>query len=525
MDILNDGRDPRVVNGSQESVLSRAAQETLINITCGDGEQRCFVLTEFAQLGLFLPTSIKKRDSENNLLISWDYLRLVPPDWYSIAFVVKGGGTFRAVPDAKLSLEDYPKASRSSRDPETADGFATRKDLRLVLRPQALRFFWYGLHEPLVGPNAWPSARAVMMDGFVLKPDIRAALAAKLSSIRADRDTPWLSELRATLSRRHWPSDVPQQAAEPPDDASPSLLQRALQLPQTECVNLVAALLAQLDVTVADEGTKGLGSTHVFRASVVGDILDAADAFRERSERTMAPDVHVMPDERSGQSREVLFDGSVWAYDLDSATQVGDGKFGFTRILQIVRRCTPGCTTFPAPAHVTVHTHMDMVAPQGSPAPQWAEGLMESATSYHPRDGRYQSPITQRWHDTLRHQRSVGKFWAEHECRVWQFSSPRSVTEGVCDMNDLHWFLVGEDRMKTFSSSLCKHAAQVLRLDDSEPCSTDDGIWELGTWDVGSEVRALLPFYEPMRQATRARNAARKAEAEAEAEARAEANT
>lgn len=65
---------------------------------CGDGEQRCYLLSEWAQLGQFLPTSVKKRDPENNMLISWHYIKLLPPTWYAIVHGVRASpGVYRVV--------------------------------------------------------------------------------------------------------------------------------------------------------------------------------------------------------------------------------------------------------------------------------------------------------------------------------------------------------------------------------------------------------------------------------------------
>jgi hypothetical protein len=54
----------------------------LDGVACGEGEQRCFVLTEYAQLGLFFPTGKKgvNRDAKNPLLFAWEYSKLLPPD-------------------------------------------------------------------------------------------------------------------------------------------------------------------------------------------------------------------------------------------------------------------------------------------------------------------------------------------------------------------------------------------------------------------------------------------------------------
>ena len=62
---------------------------SLRGVTCGDGDARCYLLSEFAQLGKFLPTSVQSRDPNNKLLISWEYLKLLPPAYYSIVYARK----------------------------------------------------------------------------------------------------------------------------------------------------------------------------------------------------------------------------------------------------------------------------------------------------------------------------------------------------------------------------------------------------------------------------------------------------
>ena len=47
--------------------------------------------------------------------------------------------------------------------------------------------------------SAWPTAREVQLDGYQLKPEVRTALAAKLSGVAAAADTPWLQSLREEL--------------------------------------------------------------------------------------------------------------------------------------------------------------------------------------------------------------------------------------------------------------------------------------------------------------------------------------
>lgn len=199
---LNAGRDP---------VASREAAVTLPHATtdafedgleCGDGEARCFVLTDKAQSPDLLPSGVT-RDNRNAQLLSWDSLKLLPPQWYEITFVVAASGRLRRVPEAKLLLDSYP-AAPSKTDPDYMAGFKTKADLRLVLRPNALRFYWGGLHEPLRAAGAWPTAPQVMRRGFELEASVMSALQTKLGALVAQPGAePWAADFAAALRSRH----------------------------------------------------------------------------------------------------------------------------------------------------------------------------------------------------------------------------------------------------------------------------------------------------------------------------------
>jgi hypothetical protein len=216
---LDAGRDPKVAQNKQEFTLNRAEQTTLEGFSCGAGEERWYVLAAYEDVGRFLPASVKRRDPDAACLPLWDYVKVLPIEWYSIVYELKAmPGVYRAVPDAKLSLEGYPAASRSRKDAETAAGFATRTDLRLALRPQALRFFWLGLHEPMLETGAWPTTRVVWTHGYRLSHATRTALLAKLTPVPPA--AAWLPAMRAALERRHWPA-AEQPAAEAPAGVEP----------------------------------------------------------------------------------------------------------------------------------------------------------------------------------------------------------------------------------------------------------------------------------------------------------------
>ena len=125
------------------------------------------------------------------------------------------------MPEAKLCLDGYPVPSGVAADADKVAGFTQRQSLRLLLYPNALRFFWGGLHEPLRKDGAWPTATRVMLRGFVLEPPVRIALEAKLDALApSSGNSPWCAEFRAAIRERHWAPSTPQQAAAMPMDSS-----------------------------------------------------------------------------------------------------------------------------------------------------------------------------------------------------------------------------------------------------------------------------------------------------------------
>lgn len=490
VDALNAGHDPTLIHQGKEIVLQHAVQESLDGIACGNGEHRCFLLTDFVQLGLFLPASVKRRDPENNLLIAWAYVSVLPPDFYSIVFVKKDApGVYRALPDSKLSLEDYPKAVKSKHDPETAAGFTSRKDLRLVLRPQAFRFFWYSLHEPLLVPGAWPTVRQVMMDGYALQPAARDALAAHLGTIPADASTAWLKQLRAILTQRHWRSATSLPAA---DDAAPA-----------------ADAAPAVDAPPAADAPPTAGAPQSAAKAPPGLSTDELHNF---------------------------FAESIWAWDLDSAVQLPDDhtdpecschRFGYTRILEIVDRFDMRASS-PTANFTIASVHRDdeptcaddvhdfSYAPEH---PSWARSLACWVTSNFDRGSSRPHPdIVLRCRDGERRGGNAERyFWKTHTCRVWQFATPLAIYTVPCaaesTMYQLHEFLTQRDEYETtFSSSLRVSGFQACGLGDDTRQDSDAfwAVYENGTWELGcsqsvtaSKVRALLPFYEPLRIAQR----------------------
>ena len=197
-----------------------------------------YLLTQKEQLSSFLPAAVKRESSATPLLPEWEAVKLLPPAWYRVVFELKATpGRYRAVAESKLLLDGYPAASRSPTDADREAGFVSQKELRLLLYPNALRFFHLGLHEVLRAEGAWPPARQVMMRGYELGQDVREALRARMAYV-GDAAPSWLIEVRATLHERHWPrAPSGTQAVVATDPVKDSL--RALPL-------------AQLATTVAD---------------------------------------------------------------------------------------------------------------------------------------------------------------------------------------------------------------------------------------------------------------------------------
>ena len=208
---LNADRDP-VQRGLL--VLARMQPSNIDGVLCeAEGEKRLYVITEVEHIARFFPPAVT-RDRENNLLLNWEFLKLLPPCWYALVFPLQAEpGRFRAVPEGKLCLDGYPSPSGKATDADRAAGFSSRKTLRLALYPSAFRFFWAGLHEPLRLAGAWPAVPQVMMTGFALSEPVRRALEVRLSAIASPGSGPaWFDGFCSTIRRRHWPasSDVDQ---------------------------------------------------------------------------------------------------------------------------------------------------------------------------------------------------------------------------------------------------------------------------------------------------------------------------
>ena len=351
------------------------------------------------------------------------------------------------------------------------------------------------------------------MSGYVLKAAVRGALSAKLAAIPAGSGAAWLCELRTELRRRHWPADAGASDAPLPDGPLPgadALRDQLTQLPREQRAEIISGLLESEAVTGDDAATSACR------------ILTGAGHLRVRAERTIPPDFPFHPDELQDLDRYctphelMILDGSIWAYDLDSIvhiTEAGRPRFGYSRILQIAPSANSGLAPLPAAARVV------------KPPPQWAEPLCSWCYEWSRRKPAHEIPrAVHRFRADCDGNR-MQRFWREHECRVWQFDEPRSWSrpaEGLPQLSEVHDELTGSgmEYHTVFSTSLRVSAWTALGLGDSLSCLYEGGdekerkrvneLYESGTYGYGeggwhAKLRALLPFYEPMRHAQRDR--------------------
>lgn len=216
MEALAGGREPQAtLQGGTITTLRRVDPATLDGVSAGVGESSAFMFTR-EQYPKLLPSHVTL-DPDNPLLLNWSYLKLLPPSWYAIVFELKSG-TFRAVPEHKLSLEGYPAASRSVKDAERIAGFDSKSKLRLVLYPNALRFFWLGLDQPLRAGSVWPTTTQIMMCGFKLSTPVWEALNNLLP-----RKGAWATAFCEVLCTRHMPQPSPPTGAPPAPQQMPTV--------------------------------------------------------------------------------------------------------------------------------------------------------------------------------------------------------------------------------------------------------------------------------------------------------------
>ena len=170
-DKLDAGEDPEcsVKKDGLDCTLRKVPAVT--GMTCAENaqdprlyESRCFVPTndKDGDHRLFTPP----REKDRPYLFAWKHARILAG--LGLLTVAYNRAEYHAspalavVPRTLWNLDTYPDPSKS--DPSYADGFKGKADLRLVLRPSALRLMWFGILDLLV--DGWPQdALAVMETG------------------------------------------------------------------------------------------------------------------------------------------------------------------------------------------------------------------------------------------------------------------------------------------------------------------------------------------------------------------------
>lgn len=91
---LEAGRDPISTQGRQVTLPRCKSFDD--SVSFDDAERRCYLLAEPEHLGsCFLPAALT-RESGNRLLPSWEWMRLLPPEFYVIVFALSATpGTYR----------------------------------------------------------------------------------------------------------------------------------------------------------------------------------------------------------------------------------------------------------------------------------------------------------------------------------------------------------------------------------------------------------------------------------------------
>ena len=138
LDALAGGREPSAVLDDAVVKLRRLDCSMVDGIDDWEGD--AFLITEPAQLSLFLPKRMT-RQPKLPLLLNWKFVKLLPLDWYRLVFPLSWQPErYRTAAASKLRLDGYPQAATKG-DDDTSAGFRSANDLRIMLSPNALRFF------------------------------------------------------------------------------------------------------------------------------------------------------------------------------------------------------------------------------------------------------------------------------------------------------------------------------------------------------------------------------------------------
>ena len=357
LDAMHEGHDPTVRTPRGTYTLQRAGlSEFDASVRCDNDGRRPYLLRKPEDIGEFFPSAIT-RERKNNLLVNWDFIKLLPPDWYVIVFELTASpGRYAAIPDDRLLLDGYPQASRSPSDPVRQAGFDRVEYLRLVLFPNAIRFLVSRLYEPLREQGVWPTARQVLMHGYVLPASEEKEQLGDYIDGLARPTRPWHGAFSAELHLRYWGSTAtPVPVAEPLTGPAEQPVAALSKMSHACAADAVASLLVRLptDATLLDAccgpawldtivlATRAL-VVRVWRDQIAPDVLGWS--------RGVIPEewVHLLRYKREysfeeGVQMNPLPQREWWAYDADSAVvlRTDDHEnpvLGYRRIMQVV--CT-----------------------------------------------------------------------------------------------------------------------------------------------------------------------------------------
>lgn len=177
-------------------------------VVCDGADRRCFVPDRPGQLyPIFTRIASAPDGAERQphhgmslVLLAWEHLKLLPPSHYRWVYRRAGADAqprYGTVPARLLPAGRMPDADALAADADLrADGLTGEKALRLVLYPNAWRFFELGLHVPVRSCfdelGAAGAGRAQAVD---------AAKASLDKLLKPYAALPWNGPLRAELRR------------------------------------------------------------------------------------------------------------------------------------------------------------------------------------------------------------------------------------------------------------------------------------------------------------------------------------
>ena len=192
---LDDGLDPECSVKKDGKDCKLKSVPLVSGMECSPGEKRCFVPSNDKDGDHRMLTSPREKDRP--YLFAWTHARVLASlGLLTVAYQRTGTADpeYAIVPRKLWKLDSFPDPAKT--DPSYGDGFKTKNDLRLVLRPSALRLMWWGILDELVA--IWQHDAVSILQGGELLTGDGAGWRIKLDSLcchHYECDTWWkLSE-------------------------------------------------------------------------------------------------------------------------------------------------------------------------------------------------------------------------------------------------------------------------------------------------------------------------------------------